>query len=97
MGIRSYGCIFALENMLEVSPKLRAAHRYITRAAHRGWRQFADLPGPNISNHRLYSVYRLHSLSEIHRKRQNNFLIKAVQSENEYIKLIIGHQPRITA
>ena len=37
MGIRSYGCVFALENMLEVSPKLRAAHRYITWVAHRRW------------------------------------------------------------
>ena len=96
IAINAYGSIYSLENLTDVDSRLRQAHRYITRAVHTDWRQYADLPGPNIRNRRLYSAYGLDSLAEIHRKRRNNFLIKAEYSDNAYIKHIIGDLPRIT-
>ena len=95
--INTYGNVYAIETFLSVDSKLRAAHRHMTRAAHTGWRHFADLPGPNITNHRLYTAYHLSSLSEIHRHRRNNFLIAAESSSNRFIRNIIGNLPRITA
>ena len=96
IAINAYGSIYSLENMEDIDSRLRQAHRYLTRAVHTDWRQYADLPGPNIRNRRLYSAYDLESLAEIHRKRRNNFLIKAESSENSYIRNIIGDLPKIT-
>ena len=89
--------MYAIETFRNVDSKLRAAHRHMTRAAHSRWRQYADLPGPNITNHRLYTAYSLTSLSEIHRHRRNKFLISAESSPNRFIREIIGNLPRITA
>ena len=97
LAITSYGNIYALENFIEVGPKLRQAHRYLTRAAHVDWRRYADLPGPNIRNRQLYTVYGLDSLEVLHRRRRNNFLIKAESSPNDVIRHVIGTLPRITA
>ena len=94
--INTYGNVYAIETFTKVESKLRAAHRHMTRATHTGWRQFADLPGPNITNHRLYTAFHLSSLSEIHRHRRNNFLISAESSPNRIIRNIIGNLPRIT-
>ena len=82
--------------MKNVDSKLWAAHCYITRVAHTNWRMYADLPGPNIINRKLYSSYGIDSLEVIHRKRRNNFLLKCEQSENTYIREIIGNLPKIT-
>ena len=96
LAIKSYGNVYALENFIEVGPKLRQAHRYLTKAAHVDWRAHADLPGPNIRSRQLYTVYGLDSLEVLHRRRRNNFLIKAESSSNEVIRNIIGSLPRIT-
>ena len=96
VAINTYGNVYAIETFTSIDSKLRAAHRYITRSAHSDWRQFADLPGPKITNRRLYSVYQLSSLSEIHRLRRNNFLISAESSPNKIIKNVIGNAQRIT-
>ena len=96
VAINAYGSVYAIENFPAVDSRLRQAHRYLTRAVHTDWRRFADLPGPNIRNRRLYSAYCLSSLAEIHRIRRNNFLLKAECSENSYIKYIIGDLPKIT-
>ena len=96
LAVTSYGNVYALENFLQVGPKLRQAHRYLTQAAHSNWRVYADLPGPNIRSRRLYSVYSLDSLEVLHRRRRNNFLIKAESSSNIIIKTVIGALPRIT-
>ena len=94
--VKSYGNVYALETFLNVGSHLRQAHRYLTQAVHKDWRSFADLPGPNIRSRRLYTVYELDSLEVLHRKRRNNFLIKAECSENTVIRDIIGCLPRIT-
>ena len=94
--INTYGTVYGLETFIEVNSCLRQAHRYLTRAVHVDWRQYADLPGPNIRNRRLYSVYGIDSLEVLHRKRRNNFLIKAESSKNELIRFVIGNLPRIT-
>ena len=92
----TYGSVYAVETFISVDSRLRQAHRYITRAVHNDWRRFADLPGPNIRSRRLYTAYDLDSLEVIHRRRRNNFLIKAEKSDNIYIREIIGALPRIT-
>ena len=94
--INTYGTVYGPETFIEVNSRLRQAHRYLTRAVHVDWRQYADLPGPNIRNRRLYSVYGIDSLEVLHRKRRNNFLIKAESSKNELIRFVIGNLPRIT-
>ena len=96
LAVECYGNVYALENFLNVGPKLRQAHRYLTQAAHSDWRTHADLPGPNIRSRRLYTVYNLDSLEVLHRRRRNNFLIKAESSNNLIIKGVIGSLPRIT-
>lgn len=96
IAINSYGSVYALENFESIGSRLRQSHRYITRAVHTDWRTYADLPGPNIRNRTLYSTYSLLSFVEQHRIRRNNFLIKAAESENRYIRCIIGDLPRIT-
>jgi len=96
LSVVTYGSVYAVETFLSVESHLRQAHRYVTRAAHKDWRLFADLPGPNIRSRRLYSVYGLDSLPEIHRRRRNNFLIKAESSPNDFIRLVIASLPRIT-
>ena len=96
LAVKSYGNVYALENFVEVGPKLRQAHRYLTQSAHQDWRSFADLPGPNIHSRRLYTVYSLDSLEVLHRRRRNNFLIKAAASSNMIIRGVIGALPRIT-
>ena len=85
-----------IETMLEVSSQVRAAHRYLTRRVHTNWRDFADLPGPNIRSRRLYTVFDLDSIEVIHRRRRNNFLLKAEQSENRIIRDLIGSLDKIT-
>ena len=92
----TYGSVYAVETFLSVDSRLRRAHRYLTRAVHNDWRRYADLPGPNIRSRRLYTVYNLDSLEVIHRRRRNNFLIKAEKSDNEIIRTVIGSLPRIT-
>ena len=94
--IKTYGNVYAIETFKTIGPKIRAAHRFITRAAHTDWRQFADLPGPNITNHCLYTSYGLSSISEIHRWRRNNFLISAESSPSNIHLASFGHAPRIT-
>ena len=96
LSVVTYGSVYAIETFTTVESYLRQAHRYVTRAAHKDWRSFADLPGPNIRSRRLYSVYGLDSLPEIHRRRRNNFLIKAESSPNDFIRLVIASLPRIT-
>ena len=61
--IKTYGNVYAIETFTTIDSKLGAAHRCITRAAHSDWRRYADLPGPNISNHCLYTSYNLSSIS----------------------------------
>ena len=95
--INSYGNVYCIENFLETSSKLRRAHRYMTKCVHSNWVQFADLDGPNIRSRRLYTVFELDSIEVIHRRRRNNFLIKAASHENTLISGVIGNLPRITA
>ena len=97
LAVTTYGSVYALETFTAVGPRLRKAHRYVTRAVHTDWRTFVDLPGPNIRSRRLYTVYGLDSMEVLHRRRRNNFLIKAESSANEIIRLVIGSLPRITA
>ena len=96
IAINAYGSVYAVENFLSVDSYLRQAHRYMTKSVHTDWRVHADLPGPNIRSRMLYTVYGLDSLEVIHRRRRNNFLIKAESSSNLFIKHIIGTLPRIT-
>ncbi len=93
--IYSYGNVYCLENELSVSSKLRQSHRYMTKAVHCGWVDFAD--GPSIRSRRLNKpVFELDSLEVIHRKRRNVFLIKAENHENTIISNIIGHEPKVS-
>ena len=96
LSVVTYGAVYAIETFSAIDGPLRQAHRYVTRAAQKDWRVYADLPGPNIRSRRLYSVYGLDSLPEIHRRRRNNFLIKAESSSNDFIRLVIASLPRIT-
>ena len=57
LSIVTYGSVYAVETFTSVESNLRQAHRYVTRAAHKDWRSYADLPGPNIRSRRLYTVY----------------------------------------
>ena len=75
---------------------MRAAHRYMTKRVHTGWRQHADLPGPNIRSRKLYTTYDLDSVEVLHRRRRNNFLLKAELSENHIIRNVIGNLDKIT-
>ena len=95
--IYSYGSIYCTENDLNVSSKLRQAHRYMTKLVHADWPNFADLDGPNIRSRRLYTVFEIDSLEVIHRKRRNTFLINAASHSNFLIRTIIGDLERITA
>ena len=94
--IYSYGTVYSIENELSVTSQLRQAHRYMVQRVHINWRQFADLDGPNIRSRRLYTVFEIDSLEVIHRKRRNNFLIKASSHANSIIRNIIGNLDRIT-
>ena len=96
VSISSYGSVYGIENLTEVTSKLRAAHRYLTRAVHTDWSDIADLPGPNIRSRTLYTSYGVDSIEVVHRRRRNNFLIKAENSENYIISNVIGNLPRIT-
>ena len=91
-----YGNVYCLENLLSVNSKLRNAHRYLTKAVHNDWPLYADLDGPNIRSRTLYVLNGLDSLEVIHRKRRNNFLIKASLHCNKLIATVIGNLPRIT-
>ena len=44
-----------------IGPKLRQAHRYLTKSVHRNWRAFADLNSPKIRSRFLYTAYELYS------------------------------------
>ena len=94
--VKSYGNVYALETFQKVDSSMRQAHRYLTKAVHKDWAVFADLPGPNIRSRQLYTVYGLDSLEVLHRRRRNKFLIKAEQSCNLVIRYLIGSLPRIT-
>ena len=96
VAIYTYGNVYSIENMLFVGPMLRQAHRYLTKSVHSDWACYADLPGPNIRSRILYTAYGIHSLEVIHRKRRNNFLIKAALHENSIISGVIGSLDRIT-
>ena len=96
IAIIAYSSVYCIENMLEVPSQVRAAHRYLTRRVHTNWRDFADLPGPNIRSRRLYTVFGLDSIEVIHRRRRNNFLLKAEQSDNLIIRNLIGTLDKIT-
>ena len=48
LSIVTYGSVYAIETFLSVDSRLRQAHRNLTRAVHKDWRGYADLPGPNI-------------------------------------------------
>ena len=87
VAIKSYGSLYAIENFVVINPKLRAAHRYHTCAAHKDWRQYADLPGPDIRILRLYTAYNIDSITVI---------INAELYTNWYITEIIGHLDRTT-
>ena len=95
--INSYGNVYCLENELEISSRLRQAHRYMTKSVHKDWVLFADLDGPNIRSRQLYTVFNLDAIVVIHRRRRNNFLINAACHENSLISGVIGNLPRITA
>ena len=94
--IYSYGSVYSIENMLSVNSHLREAHRYMTKQVHCDWPQYADLGGPNIRSRTLYTTYGLDSLEVIHRKRRNNFLLKATLHTNTIISDVIGNLPKIT-
>ena len=94
--INSYGNVYSLENELQMSSKLRQAHRYMTMSVHKNWRQFADLDGPNIRSRLLYTIFNLDSIEVLHRRRRNNFLIQAARHKNHLISGVIGILPRIT-
>ena len=94
--VRCYGNLYSIENMLSVGSKVRNAHRYLTKAVHSDWVQYADLDGPNIRSRTLYVFNGLDSLEVLHRRRRNNFLIKASLHENALISNVIGNLPRIT-
>ena len=96
IAINAYGSIYSLENMTEVPSYVRAAHRYMTRRVHSDWRQFADLPGPNITSRKLYTTYSLDSVEVVHRRSRNKFLLKAELSSNSLIRDFIGNLPKIT-
>ena len=96
VSVYCYGNIYSIENFLSVGPRVRQAHRYLTRSVHTDWRNFADLPGPNITSRCLYTTFYLDSLEVIHRRRRNNFLIAAETHANSIISSIIGNLPRIT-
>lgn len=85
-----------MENELYVCSKLRQAHRYMTKAVHPNWTDFADLDGPNIRSRRLYTVFQLDSIEVMHRRRRNVFLIRAAEHCNKIISKIIGNEQRIT-
>ena len=94
--IKSYGNVYSIENELNVTSKLRQAHRYMVERVHPNWSDFADLEGPNIRSRRLYTVFGIDSLEVIHRKLRNNFLIKAASHTNDIIRNVIGSLERIT-
>ncbi len=94
--INSYGNVFAIENLLSVDSQLRQAHRYMTKFVHSDWAQYADLDGPNIRSRRLYTVFELDSLEVIHRRRRNNFLLKAAAHSNSIIREVIGNLETIS-
>ena len=94
--ISSYGNLYSIENMLSVGSKVRNAHRYLTKAVHSDWVQYADLDGPSIRSRTLYVFNGLDSLKVLHRWRRNNFLIKASLHKNALISNVIGNLPRIT-
>ena len=95
--VNAYGNVYSIENMLSVHSKVRNAHRYLTKAVHTNWVQYADLEGPNIRSRTLYVwANGLDSLEVIHRKRRNNFLIDSSTHENGLVRSIIGCLPRIT-
>ena len=96
MSISSNGNVYYIENFLSVGPKLRQAHRYLTRSVHTNWIFIADLEGPNITSRKLYISFLLDSLEVIHRKRRNNFLIAAESHSNSIVSSIIGNLSRIT-
>ena len=97
MCIKTYGNVYSIENLQYIGPKLRQAHRYLTKSVHRNWRVFADLNGPEIRSRFLYTAYGLDSLEVIHRKRRNMFLINSRDHENNLIRCIIGNLRGITA
>ena len=97
LSIASYGSVYSLENFLTVNSFLRQAHRYLTRSVHTDWVQYSDLPGPNIRSRTLYTVFDVDSLEVQHRRRRNNFLIRAESSVNKIVKVLISSLPRITA
>ena len=94
--IYSYGSVYSIENELNVTPKLRQAHRYMVKLVHHNWTMFADLDGPNIRSRQLYTVFHIDSLEVIHRKLRNNFLIKSSCHANKIIRNVIGNLDRIT-
>ena len=94
--INSYGNVYAIENMLTVNSQLRQSHRYMTKLVHCDWPRYADLDGPNIRSRRLYTAFQLDSLEVIHRRRRNNFLLKAAIHSNCIIREIIGNLDTIT-
>ena len=94
--IYAYGNVYGIENMISVNSQLRQSHRYMTKKVHCDWHQYADLDGPNIRSRQLYTVFNLDSLEVIHRRRRNNFLLKACAHQNCIIRDIIGNLPTIT-
>ena len=94
--INSYGNVYCLENLSYVTSEVRKAHRYMTKRVHTDWTTFADLDGPNIRSRRLYSVFELDSIEVLHRRRRNNFLLKAASHSNKLIRYILGGLDRIT-
>ena len=94
--INAYGNLYCVETLTEVPSNVRAAHRYMTKRVHTNWREFADLPGPNIRSRKLYTSFSLDSIEVIHRRRRNKFLLKAEASENAIIRDFIGNLPKIT-
>ena len=94
--ISTYGNVYCIENFITVNSKVRNAHRYLTKAVYTDWVQYADLHGPNIRSRTLYVTNDLDSLEVIHRRRRNNFLIRAASHSNTLIANIIGGLPRIT-
>ena len=73
IAINAYGSIYCLETLPEVPSCVRAAHRYMTKRVHTGWRQHADLPGPNIRSRKLYTTYDLDSVEVLHHAVQTIF------------------------
>ena len=90
--LNSYGGVYGIETFAKVDSSTRRAHRYITKNIWPSYHFYKDQNGVNIRSRTLYKVVAngANSLPEIHRKLRNKFIIKSQQSENIFIRNILG-------